>query len=266
MEPHLHPESKQATNIDPAKLSDIQGKQPPPVIVVGMHNSGTSILTEILHKSGIFFCANMQHYESYFFSRFINDRLIMGGGGNWAKLPLMKTEEVLDHEESIKPLILKHWLIDYLQWGYDGLSAWGIKDPRICILLPLYLKIFPEAKVVHIHRDPADVAASLTKRKKSGVGISTDFNHWYALAKAYTKRVTDHQNSCAHFIEIQYEEFCTKPISQTTVLFQNLDIPFTKSTEKLLEKVTPDRIGSYKRWLKENQRPKFLQLLRSIWT
>ena len=218
-----------------------------PVLVVGMHNSGTSILTEILHKNGIFFGNNMHHYESHFFSIFINDRVILGGGDNWAKIPLMNMDDVLSFESSAGAFIKTHWIADYLQWGYDGKSRWGIKDPRLCILLPLYLKIFPEATVIHIKRNPDDVAASLTRRYKAGVGVLNDFDHWKSLTGAYTNRVISIKDQCASFYEIHYEDLCTQPQDQTKRLFNFLSIPFTPATEELLAKVTQERIGSYDR-------------------
>ena len=150
-------------------LSD-EEKQQSPILIVGMHNSGTSILAEILHKNGVFIGNNMDHSESHFFSIFLNDRIIMGGGNNWAKLPILSIEKVLSFKNTVGPFIKKHWKADYVQWGYDGSSKWGIKDPRLCVLLPLYLEIFPGAKIVHIRRNQNDVAASLSRRTKSGVG------------------------------------------------------------------------------------------------
>ena len=237
------------------QLPNLSAAKPNPVLVVGMHNSGTSMLTEILHKSGIFFGANMKHHESHFFSIFINDLLIMGGGLNWAKLPLMSIEEVLSFEESISPIIKSHWLIDYLQWGYDGISAWGIKDPRLCVLLPLYLKLFPDAKVVHIHRNPEDIAASLSGKYKAGVGILNDFDHWKALTTAYNQRVVDFSGECSSYIELSYEDFCRDPEPHTRELFQFLDLAFTDQTTSLLVNVTPSRIGSYQRMLEAQKHP-----------
>ena len=75
------PNNSDLPELDPSTIQGLKGYQQP-ILVVGMHNSGTSILTEILHENGIFFGANMRHYESYFFSNFINDRVILGGGGN----------------------------------------------------------------------------------------------------------------------------------------------------------------------------------------
>ncbi len=247
------------------KIPNLSIAKPDPILVVGMHNSGTSMLTEILHRSGIFFGANMKHHESRFFTLFINDRLIMNGGDNWTKLPLISIEEVLAYEKSIGPIIKSHWLIDYMQWGYDGISAWGIKDPRLCVLLPLYLKLFPDSKVVHIRRNPEDVAASLSGKHKAGVGILNDFDHWKTLTEAYTQRVLDYSGKCSAYFELSYEDYCRNPQPHTRELFQFLDIPYTDQTNLLLENVTPKRIGSYQRMLEVQKHPlrsKFRSWLR----
>jgi len=240
--------------INSATFHSLKGNQHP-VLVVGMHNSGTSILTEILHKNGIFFGSNMHHFESHFFSNFINDRIILEGKGNWAKLPILSVDKVLSYESSVAPIIKAHWLADYLQWGYDGVSLWGIKDPRLCVLLPLYLKIFPDAKVVHIMRNPNDVAASLTGKYKAGVGILDDFNHWKTLTEAYTKRVVEYKDQCASYYEINYDVLCTDPVNQTKELFNFLSIPYTSRTEELLTKVSSARIGSFERWQESQKHP-----------
>ncbi len=248
------PEEHDLPILDHQSLQSLSARQDP-VLVVGMHNSGTSILTEILLNNGIFFGTNMDHYESYFFSNFINDRVILGGRGNWARLPLMSEAEVLSHEETVGPFIIKHWLADYLQWGYDGKSPWGIKDPRLCVLLPLYLRIFPKAKVIHIRRIPEDIATSLTSKYKAGVGVLNDFDHWKALSEAHTQRVLKYAPICDTYHELTYEDFCTQPIEMTQQLFEVLALPFTPNTEKLLTKVTPSRIGSYHRWQQAQKHP-----------
>lgn len=230
-------------------------KHSDPILVVGMHNSGTSILTEILHKHGVFFNPNMKHYECNLFTNFINDRMILGGGDNWAKLPLMPVEQVLAFESSVGPFIKNHWLADYLQWGYDGISPWGIKDPRLCVLLPLYLRIFPNAKIIHIHRNPNDVAASLSGKYKAGVGILNNFDHWKELTEAYTARVREYLGLCAAHFDLSYEDFCRDPQDQIHNLFKFLKLTFTTETEQMLRKVTPARIGSYQRMLEVQNHP-----------
>jgi len=227
----------------------------PPVLVLGMHNSGTSMLTEILHNSGVFFGVSMKHHESHFFTNFINDRLILGGGDHWTDLPLIPVEKVLSFENTVGQIIRSHWLVDYLQWGYDGVSPWGIKDPRLCVLLPLYLRIFPGAIVVHIRRNPEDVAASLSGKYKAGVGIWDDFKRWKKLTEAYTQRVVDYSDKCEAYFELSYEDFCRDPEPITRELFELLNIPFSENTTKLLGMVTPSRIGSYQRLLERRRHP-----------
>jgi hypothetical protein len=49
--------------------------------------------------------------------------------------------------------------------GADNIDfPWGWKDPRNVYLLPLWLDIFPNAKVIHICRNGIDVACSLRNR------------------------------------------------------------------------------------------------------
>jgi hypothetical protein len=231
-----------------------------PVLIVGMHNSGTSILAEILHNSGIFLGNNMDHYESHFFSIYLNDLLIMGGKNNWAKLPLLSIEELMSLKDTIAPFVQKYWIADYLQWGYDGISPWGIKDPRLCVLLPLYLEIFPEAKVVHIRRNPDDVAASLCQKSKRGVGQFDNLKHWRELTLAYTNRVIEYSGQASGYYELRYEEFCTKSEEVIRGLFSFLGLPLTEHTQQdLRSKITSSRIGSYERY--KNRKLNIIQTL-----
>lgn len=239
------PGSLKTTPTNHQQLQIIDNNNISPVLIVGMHNSGTSILAEIIHESGVFLGNNMEHYESHLFSIYINDLLIMKGEKNWSKLPILSIDEVMSYRDTIGSFVKKHWMADYIQWGYDGISKWGIKDPRLCVLLPLYLEIFPKAKVIHIRRNPDDVAASLCLRKKRGVGKLDDFDHWRELTLNYTERVIEYSNIAHAYHEIKYEEFCTKSEPVTKALFKFLDIHYTSDTEQLLSKVTPSRIGSY---------------------
>lgn len=252
--PRFVPEEIQAAAVHHTQLATIDTNQQAPVLVVGMHNSGTSVLTELLHESGVFFAPSMQHHESHFFSIFVNDLLILGGSDNWAKLPLMSIDDVMAFRDTVGPFVKRHWIAEYLQWGYDGTSAWGIKDPRLCIVLPLYLAIFPEARVVHIRRDPDDVAASLHERERRRGGVKQSFDHWKRLGAAYVGRVRECSSRCRAYHEVEYEAICTASHDTFKGVLDFLGLPFTDRTESLLSKVTPSRIGSYQR-LQQRQEP-----------
>jgi hypothetical protein len=238
---------------------------PPPVLVLGMHNSGTTMLAQILHGSGLFLGANAHHCESNFFSLFVNDRLIMGGGEAWARLPILPVEEVLRHRETAGQVVRDYWWIDYVQWGYDGTGPWGIKDPRLCVLLPLYLEWFPGAKLLLIRRDPDDIAASLAHRYKPGVGVKSDREFWKQLSLAHLQRVDEYARDWPAFHDIRYEELCRNPLEVARGMFEFLGLPYTEETRRLVRAtVKTDRIGTQHwtearwRWEKTKQRGKYL--------
>ncbi|MCA9175346.1 MAG: sulfotransferase [Planctomycetales bacterium] len=213
-----------------------------------MHNSGTTVLAGCLHQAGLFLACNTSRNESHFFSIHVNDELIMGGGDNWAKLPILSVDEVLSHRERVGGYILRQWRDDYMQWGYDGCSRWGIKDARICVLLPLYLELFPGAKILFIRRDPDDIAASLSHREKKGVGIRNDEAHWRQLTEAHFARVREYGQARADFYEISYEELCRQPAQVAPGMFEFLEMEYTAAIESNFQKrLRTDRIGT-KAW------------------
>jgi len=207
-----------------------------PVIVLGMHHSGTSILAEILHRNGVFMHANMHHSESKFFTVEINDRMIMGGGANWASNPIMPVAEVMAKLDQVRARIEKKAYKKYIEAGYDGHSRWGFKDPRTCVVLPLYLEIFPNAQLLHIIRNEDDAAASLAASEKKGLGIKPDLDFWKELRWQYIGRAREYGRRHQHYYEFHYEDFCSHPVEVIKDIFTYLDVAFTDETEQFLRK------------------------------
>lgn len=223
------------------------------------------MLAQILHASGLFLENNADHCESNFFSLFINDRLIMGGGDAWARLPILSVDEVMRHRETVGRIVHDYWWMDYVQWGYDGRGPWGIKDPRLCILLPLYLEWFPGARLLLIRRDPDDIAASLAHRYKPGVGIKNDREFWKALTLAHLERVEQFAAGYSDFYEVQYERLCRDPLNESEGLFRWLGLAFDEQAQqRVCRIVRTDRIGTHRwsaarwRWEKAKVRAKHL--------
>jgi len=204
-----------------------------PVIVLGMHHSGTSILAEILHRSGVFMHANMRHHESKFFVE-INDELVLGGGANWAKLPIMPVAEVMSKLEAVRHRVEKKGLRKYVEAGYDGVSRWGFKDPRTCVTLPLYLEIFRSAQLLHIVRNENDVAVSLSAHEKKGVGRNADLNFWQELQRQYVERARENGRRHKSYFEFRYEDFCLRPGEMMRSVFEFLNLPLPAATTEFL--------------------------------
>ncbi len=215
-----------------------------PIILLGMHHSGTSIFSEVLDKHGVFMHANWNHHESKLFTRDLNNQMIMGGGDGWARDPIMPVEEVVTHLGEVRDSLESRIAKKFQRDGYDGSSPWGWKDPRTCVTLPLFLEIFPKARLIHIIRDEADVATSLASRKKKGVGHVTDLELWKRLHRQHVERAREYGTKHGDYYEFSYEEWCLQPVEITQPIFEHLSLPFTDELrEFLLSKIYRHRIG-----------------------
>lgn len=149
-----------------------------PVIVIGMHRSGTSLVTRLLEDMGLFVGWRKDvNHEAWFFMR-LNEWLIRQSGGAWDQPRAiyhltgndLGRAAVAEYLESIlsSPQALTY-LGPRRYMRYRGLRAlegpWGWKDPRNTFTLPVWLDLFPRARVVHVYRHGVDVAASLHQRQ-----------------------------------------------------------------------------------------------------
>ncbi len=208
-----------------------------------MHHSGTSILAEILHRFGVYMHANMHHHESKFFVD-LNDRVIMGGGANWARNPIMPVAEVLAKRGIVAKRIAKHGWLKYREAGYGGEARWGFKDPRTCVTLPLFVELYPHARYLHIMRNEEDVATSLAASDKRALGMEPDREHWKALQRQHVARVREYGARQRHYHEFTYEDFCLRPVEMVQHAYRFLDLPFTPELDAFLKsKIYTHRIN-----------------------
>jgi hypothetical protein len=157
-----------------------KSRDPPvrqPIIFIGMHRSGTSMLGRLLENLGLFAGTRKDENNEALFFQEINTWLLAQCGGRWdmpaASSHLWRHEKglpwiesyirnLLDSPRSIQFLGLRR----YLAGGMKSLDApWGWKDPRNTFTLPIWLRVFPQAKVISIERHGVDVAQSLRVRE-----------------------------------------------------------------------------------------------------
>lgn len=150
----------------------------PPLLIVGMHRSGTSMLTRILRHQGIFLGHDIQEDDEAWFFLEINRWMLQMAGTDWDH-PL-PTLDLMAEPEDIATLarvvarklsgLGTHRYLGPHWWRARGringrlCFPWGFKDPRTSLFLPVWLHLFPEARVLRIRRHGMDVAASLKTR------------------------------------------------------------------------------------------------------
>ena len=160
-----------------------------PVVVVGMHRSGTSLVSRILDQSGVMMGKDLQEdHESLFFIG-LNEWIYENAGASWERPAILS--ELTENElamEAVNEYVSKRvssrgskaYSGRYLKKGlFDMEGKWGWKDPRNGPALPVWKSIWPEMKIVHVTRHGVDVASSLKTRNASHwEGDVSRFRKW----------------------------------------------------------------------------------------
>jgi len=148
-----------------------------PIIITGMHRSGTSLLSKILMNRGIFMGSKLDtNNESIFFQR-INKWILSCIGSSWDNPRTLKDLESEDIDVITNRLnkVLNSRFSKSLFLGKKDLLynkslnemdvTWGWKDPVNTFTLFIWKQIFPNSKIININRHPLDVSASLINRE-----------------------------------------------------------------------------------------------------
>ncbi len=228
-----------------------------PIIIIGMSRSGTSMLTRMLSALGLFAGKKLTSNHEAVFFREINDWLLTQSSGGLEdpgsiKYLLQDTEARELFGEFIKFSMTTPHVISFL--GFSNYLKyrtpqnldipWGWKDPRNTFTLPMWLDLFPDAKIIHIYRHPLDIASSLIARRKRGLSRLQDRRrtikpfYWYYLMhkfilknrvfvdirggtldeafsiwEEYMHQARSHvKNLSDRAIEIKYEDFLEHPV------------------------------------------------------
>lgn len=147
----------------------------PPVIILGMHRSGTSCLTGCLEEAGLYLgkvnqrakCNEKGTREKLGFME-LNDKILAANGASWDNPPNGTVSWLEEHHVQRRALVQ----------DYDGMPAWGFKDPRTVLTAQGWLGALPDAQLVGTFRDPFAVAQSLHAR--NGFTIEKGLALWRA--------------------------------------------------------------------------------------
>lgn len=154
------------------------GQGHPPVIVIGMHRSGTAMVVKALEALGVFMGARKEANEEALFFVRCNEWLLARSGAAW-DTPAPARRLAADRQARAQAAAFLAFLartpraISFLGLrGYLRLRdiaridrPWGWKDPRTTFTLPIWLDVFVGARVLHVCRHGVDVAQSLRARE-----------------------------------------------------------------------------------------------------
>jgi hypothetical protein len=268
-----------------------------PIVVMGMHRTGSTTLFNLLHQDDRTRSPFM--YEMY---------------GDWPHIPsalsraahftdprMMKLKKLFDqgvkflpegaakrnksHESSYdmieeeyvitthvmnwfahKPLVgdeFKELLFDenkdfvfqylkiylqMLQTGYAPSSHWTLKAPSHLLHIDSFMRVFSDARVVLLHRDPAATIPSMCYLIEGVFGCYWHKNTWdrrtlgpYALelCRTMTQRLMkyrdNHPEKASQFLDIQFADLVADPLGQAKHIYETFGITGDESIWKKMQ-------------------------------
>ena len=179
------------------------------LIVMCMHRSGTSAMTGVMEALGAFvgdkddLTATSWENPKGFFERQdmrqICDGFLHSEQADWWNIPHFDAANVSD---ATRNKLTSQ--IESLVAELDTHGTWAIKEPRLCLLLPLLEPFLSHPAIVFISRNPLEVAKSL--RRRNGFSIDAGLALW----EAYNIAALIHS---AHLprIFVNYHELTAQP-------------------------------------------------------
>jgi hypothetical protein len=160
---------------------------PAPVLVLGMHRSGTSCLAGCLEEAGLWLGEvnraarfNAKGNRESREGMELNDAVLAAAGAAWDDPPASDPVWSAEHRDRLEALVA----------GYPADRVWGLKDPRVLLTLSgWHERLAP--RCAGTFRHPLEVAASLRRRAKAWNSEMTQ-EHALYLWRTYNARMLDY--------------------------------------------------------------------------
>lgn len=208
------------------------------IVVLGVHRSGTSAMSGMMAKSGLNLGKSVLgenqsnpkgHFENLRLLKF-NNSLLHEFDVQWHNTVCLsenwwENESLANRKSELKSLMIKE---------FNDSKNLLFKDPRLCILLPLYLSVFNELnirpKFIITLRHPQPVAQSLKKRDN----FSLEKSH-----RIYVEHLLKAERYSRGFERVfsDYDCMLEAPIAELKRIVKTLDIECNIDSE-IEQKIT----------------------------
>lgn len=239
------------------RLQKLKGTSP--VIVVGCSRSGTSLVSGILQDCGVHMGTNQSGNKESKLFQSINRDMLDIVGVSWRCIRFLPPVKVLRDNCPYMRKMAEDALQAYLEGNgelnpQDG--EWGWKDPRSSLTLPVWSRIFPKARVLHVVRSGREVAASLRRRedKRNREGYITeeemaaqyldDMRVW----GKYVERIILAVKAFPVSSVICYEDLVSDPLTTLRRMLRELHLEEPENLDQVAGVVRPARETDHSRF------------------
>ena len=193
----------------------------PALFVLGMHRSGTSAITGALRHCGVWVGeeteltdANVENPLGFWERRDMRDlcdQMLHSAGADWWKIANFDPNAI-----PRVTLAEQRRKFEKIVSELDKYQAWVLKEPRLCLLLPILRHYVSNPVCIHIYRNPLDVARSLKTR--NGFSISAGLALW----EVYNLHALKASEGLPR-ISLSYESIMQHPVETLNALVKELD-------------------------------------------
>jgi len=151
------------------------------IVVLGMHRSGTSMATRVINMMGAYFgppeiaIGSSSENPKGFWERkdviAIHEEALRAAGADWHHVAGFDVDRIPAAAKTRFQAKARRILTEL-----NAHRPWVIKDPRLCILFPLWRPLLDHPVCILVHRHPLEVAQSLKTR--NGFPIAVGMALW----------------------------------------------------------------------------------------
>ena len=202
------------------------------VFILGMHRSGTSLLGGLLNIVGVSYGSLslkvMKEINAYGFFENVkikdfNEEFFSLNNSSWHDIINDVQCDNLPKNNKLKEIILDQFPTE---------EVFFIKDPRICILFPIYEKVLEDLnidiKVIIPYRHPIEVARSLEARDE--FSMEKGYLIWvtyFLFAEYYSRKFSR--------VFVKYDDLLEAPVTKLYGIFDCLGLCITINKSKASE-------------------------------
>ncbi len=153
-----------------------------------MHKSGTTLVSQILHHSGINMVDDLDESMSYDGGNKYERQSILHlnmdilGVSDYQVVDLAVPAELTVTEEQ------QRRIEDIVSTCGEKYENWGFKDPRTCLVYPLWERALPEHKLIIVYRHPSQLWARFAGHSLRG-SFKVPFSAWQYLSRWYEHNI-----------------------------------------------------------------------------
>ncbi len=216
-----------------------------PILVLGMHKSGTTLIAETLHRSGI----SMVEAEQ------------VGGYDDGNKMERDETRRLniallkSDRQESVRitrPLDANTVTQEWRAHGrailkrQDSSGPWGFKDPRTLLTYEFWAELIHSPRLIGVFRDPAEVFLHYARRpwwrwiRRDPLYLVAAMHAWCVYNEALLSLARRQPN----LLLLDYAAFMSDAVEMDR-LARFVGVPLVDQRKSDMRRATSERTAAY---------------------